>query len=35
MVFKSKGFYVDFVENEDLDEIIEVYNSNKHFLIII
>lgn len=33
MIFKSEIFYVDLVENKDLNEILEVYNSNRHFLI--
>lgn len=33
MFFESEGFYVDLVENKDLDEIVKVYNSNKHFLV--
>jgi hypothetical protein len=33
MFFKSEGFYVDLVENMDLNEVVEVNNSNKHFLV--
>lgn len=33
MFFKTNDFYVDLIKNEDLNEVIEVYNSNKHFLI--
>lgn len=33
MFFESNAFYVDLVENKDLNEIVEVYNSNKDFLI--
>jgi len=33
MIFESQGFYVDLVKDEDLNDIIEVYNSNKHFLL--
>jgi len=33
MLFKSRGFYVDLVENKDVDEIANVYNSNKRFLL--
>jgi len=33
MIFEAKGFYVDLVEKKDLNDIIKVYNSNKHFLI--
>lgn len=33
MIFESKDFYVDLVEKKDIDEIVEVYNSNKHFII--
>jgi L-amino acid N-acyltransferase YncA len=32
MVFESKEFYVDSIEAKDLEEILEVYNSNTHFL---
>ncbi|AFK86374.1 MULTISPECIES: GNAT family N-acetyltransferase [Thermoanaerobacterium] len=33
MFFGLKGFYIDSVENKDLNEVVEVYNSNKHFLL--
>ncbi|MEJ8553171.1 GNAT family N-acetyltransferase [Tepidibacter sp. Z1-5] len=33
MLFKSNGFRVDLVEDKDLNEIIQVYNSNEKFLI--
>lgn len=33
MIFESKDFYVDLVNNDDLNKIIEIYNSNKHFLV--
>ncbi|WFD08876.1 GNAT family N-acetyltransferase [Tepidibacter hydrothermalis] len=33
MLFKSNWFRVDVVKNKDLNEIIEVYNSNENFLI--
>jgi len=33
MFFESKGFYVDLVKNKDSNEVVEVYNSNKHFLV--
>lgn len=33
MLFEAKGFHVDLVENKDLNEVVEVYNSNKHFLV--
>ncbi|MCB2300075.1 GNAT family N-acetyltransferase [Clostridium tagluense] len=33
MIFQSKGFYIDLVQNKDLKDIVEVYNSNKYFLI--
>jgi hypothetical protein len=33
MFFEPKGFHVDLVENKDLNEVVEVYNSNKHFLV--
>ncbi|MDF2485866.1 MAG: GCN5-related N-acetyltransferase [Herbinix sp.] len=32
MLFEAKGFYIDLIENNDLVKIVEVYNSNKHFL---
>ncbi|MBZ9637485.1 GNAT family N-acetyltransferase [Clostridium sp. FP1] len=32
MIFQSKGFYIDLVQNKDLKDIVEVYNSNKYFL---
>ena len=33
MFFQSKDFYVDLIENKDLNEVVKVYNSNKHFLV--
>ncbi|MEH6996462.1 hypothetical protein V7075_27785 [Neobacillus drentensis] len=33
MLFKSKGFYVDKLEKKDINKVVEVYNSNKHFLV--
>jgi L-amino acid N-acyltransferase YncA len=33
MIFETKDFYIDLVEDKDLHNIVEVYNSNKHFLI--
>jgi len=33
MIFQIKGFYIDLVQNKDLNDIVEVYNSNKYFLI--
>lgn len=33
MICKSKKIYIDLVEDRDLNDIIEVYNSNKNFLI--
>lgn len=33
MFFESKGFYGDLIQNKDLNEVVNVYNSNKHFLI--
>ncbi|HYE09999.1 MAG TPA: GNAT family N-acetyltransferase [Patescibacteria group bacterium] len=33
MVFKSNEYVISFVDSKDLNEIIEVYNSNKQFLI--
>lgn len=32
MIFQMKDYYVDLVQDKDLSEIIEVYNSNKAFL---
>ena len=32
MYFESKGFFVSLVEDEDLEEVSRVYNSNKRFL---
>lgn len=32
MLFQSKDFYVDFVESNYLNQVVEVYNSNKQFL---
>ncbi len=32
MIFEIKTFGVDSIENKDIDKIIEVYNSNKKFL---
>lgn len=34
MLFDVDGFYVDLVEYKDLDEIVDVYNSNKNFLMV-
>ncbi|MBU3183626.1 GNAT family N-acetyltransferase [Clostridium estertheticum] len=33
MIFKLKDFCIDFVEDKDINAIVEVYNSNKYFLI--
>lgn len=33
MIFESKVFYVDLAEDKDLNDIVQVYNSNKYFLI--
>ncbi|WP_099191375.1 GNAT family N-acetyltransferase [Tepidibacter mesophilus] len=33
MMFKVNGFRVEELNNKDLNEIVEVYNSNKNFLI--
>ncbi|MDF2609675.1 MAG: GCN5-related N-acetyltransferase [Lachnospiraceae bacterium] len=33
MIFELKDFYVDLVDNKDLDEVAKVYNSNRHFLL--
>ena len=32
MVFESRDFYVDLVERNDLNKVVEVYNSNQDFL---
>ncbi|WP_027624516.1 GNAT family N-acetyltransferase [Clostridium lundense] len=32
MIFQSEAFDVDLVENKDINEIVQVYNSNKNFL---
>lgn len=32
MLFKTEDFYSDLVDEKDLDEVIDVYNSNKYFL---
>ena len=32
MIFQSKGFYIDLVSNNDVKEVLEVYNSNENFL---
>ena len=31
MIFETKAVYVELVENKDLYDIVEVYNSNKLF----
>jgi len=33
MIFETKYFYVDLVNINDLNEVIDIYNSNKHFLV--
>lgn len=33
MIFEEKAFYVDLIKNDDLNDIVQVYNSNKHFLV--
>ncbi|HOP72847.1 MAG TPA: GNAT family N-acetyltransferase [Thermoclostridium caenicola] len=33
MFFETQNFYVDLVNNNDLNEVIEIYNSNEHFLV--
>lgn len=33
MIFESKDLYVDLVDKENIYNIIEIYNSNKHFLV--
>ena len=33
MIFESKDFYLDLVENKDINDIVEVYNSNRIFLV--
>ncbi|MGJ0909196.1 GNAT family N-acetyltransferase [Clostridium botulinum] len=32
MIFQSQDCYIDLINNKDLNEIIEVYNSNRYFL---
>lgn len=32
MIIQSKGFYIDLVSNNDVKEVLEVYNSNENFL---
>ncbi len=32
MIFESKDLYIDFVNKEDINNIIDIYNSNKDFL---
>ncbi|WP_425448320.1 GNAT family N-acetyltransferase [Dethiothermospora halolimnae] len=33
MIFEWEGFYVDLIKDEDLNDVMEVYNSNKDFLL--
>ncbi len=33
MIFESKDFYVDLVTDMDLNQVAEVYNSNRYFLL--
>lgn len=33
MLFQTKDFYVDIINNKDSNEIVEIYNSNKEFLL--
>ena len=33
MIFRIKNYYVEIAQNKDLSEIVEVYNSNKEFLL--
>jgi len=33
MLFRTKDVYVDIIENRDLNEIVEVYNTNENFLL--
>lgn len=33
MIFGSRDFYVDNIDNGDLEKVLEVYNSNDHFLL--
>jgi len=33
MICESRDFFIDLVENRDLNDIVEVYNSNKKFLL--
>jgi GNAT superfamily N-acetyltransferase len=32
MIFETEGFYIDLVENADINDVVEVYNSNRNFL---
>jgi GNAT superfamily N-acetyltransferase len=32
MIFETEGFYIDLVENADINDVVEVYNSNRKFL---
>jgi GNAT superfamily N-acetyltransferase len=32
MIFETEGFYIDLVENADVNDVVEVYNSNRNFL---
>jgi GNAT superfamily N-acetyltransferase len=32
MIFETEGFYIDLVVNEDINDVVEVYNSNRNFL---
>lgn len=32
MIFETEDFYVDLVDNQDLNDVVEVYNSNRYFL---
>ena len=33
MIFESRDFYINTIENNDIEEICEIYNSNEHFLL--
>lgn len=33
MVFKSENFYIDLIQDVDIEGIVHIYNSNEHFLI--
>lgn len=34
MLFKDQNFYVDLIQNKDLNKVAKVYNSNRHLIIL-